>query len=125
MKKTKKAPKKYKKRTTTPRQSKAKSNMLEKCSSQGEALRDAGYSKGYSEQPSRFAKTKAGQDLISVCNDLRDKSLAAAAKKIADAKYGELTKGADTLNKMSRLEDNKSTEILTIEDLIAGKVKED
>ena len=103
----------YKKRTTTSRQIKAKANMVENGSTQGKALKDAGYSDNYANQPGKFADTKAGQDLIKTCNDLRDKSLEHALDNLEKASYGDSIRGADTLNKIARLEGGESTEIVT------------
>lgn len=103
-----KSPKKNRKRTITSRQNKAKCNIAENIGTKGQALRDAGYSKSYSESPDKFAKTKAGQELIKMCNDLRDKSLKHAAQKLVDASYAEGVRGAETLNKISRLEKGES-----------------
>ena len=115
--KKRKKPKKYKKRVLNIRQENAKRNMLENGSSQGQAMRDAGYSAAYAMHPEKFKATQAGQKLISMCNRIRDKSLKRAEELANEAPYGDVVRGADTLNKMSRLEGGESTENVEIKHL--------
>ena len=119
MKKTKKAPKKYKKRTTTDRQNRAKSEfVVNRC--QKDALKKAGYSDAYAGNPGQFAKTEAGQELIKTCNRIRDKSLKRAEDIANEANYGDVVRGADTLNKMSRLESGENTDNQKVELTFTG-----
>lgn len=111
MKKDKKTPKTYRKRTTTSRQQEAKKNIIDNhC--QKKALKDAGYSDSYAHNPGEFAKTKAGQDLVEIVNRIRDKSLKRAEDLAGEASYKDSVRGADTLNKIGRLEQGESTDIV-------------
>jgi len=111
----KKPSKKYKKRTLTVRQAKAKKNILENPRSQRKALKDAGYSQAYADHPAEFNATQAGQDLIAICNRIRDKSLKRAEETVNEAHYADAVRGAETLNKITRLETGESTENSKIE----------
>lgn len=121
MKKTKKAPKKYKKRTLTSRQIKAKKNIIENHSTQGQALKDAGYSDAYASNPHEFNNTQAGQDLLEVIDAEVDAALEEAKKKRGNASYSDCIRAADTMRKLSRLESGQSTDIISIEDLIRDR----
>lgn len=99
-----KKPRKTIKRTLTTKQVKANKLILENNGNVSKSLRQAGYAPGYAKNPRLYMATAAGQTLAAVCDDLRDKALAEAKKKLKKAKFIDLTHGAETLNKMSRLE---------------------
>ena len=112
--------KKYKKRVLDIRQQKATNNLTDVNRSQGQALRDAGYSYNYANQPVAFAKTQAGRELVKTCNRIRDKSLKRAEDIANEANYGDVVRGADTLNKMSRLESGENTDNQKVELTFTG-----
>ena len=117
-KKKRKVPKHYKKRTETARQRIAQQKLVENGRSQRQALKEAGYSDAYANQPGKFRKTKAGQEVIKFINDHCKKIEKQMQKKITKARYNEASMSYERLQKLKRLMSGESTENLTIEDLI-------
>ena len=81
-----------------------------KRSSQGKALRDAGYSKAYANQPQKFRKTKAGQNLIKNIDTEIDELWKRAEATRDKAAYRDIIHSIDTLQKLKNLQTGESTE---------------
>ena len=118
--------KKPKKRALNERQTEALKIILENRGkiSASKAMKTAGYSDAYAKNPQQFKATEGGKSLAEICDALRDKALKEAEKKLGEARFSELTHGAETLHKMSRVEtglDSGDKEIIIRIETFKGK----